>query len=292
MKTPVAPSSIIKVNLGKSQQIEDLLTVEEPLEIRLSYCLEGEMAQQSISVTMRTPGNDYELALGFLFTEGIIEHIDDIGSIRHCTSEETESMGNVVKVTLRQEVQFDTSLLNRNFFMTSSCGICGKASIESVSANIPHLTVQDIESRTLDLLNDMASRLRQEQQVFKHTGSIHAAGLFDLDGNFVMMYEDVGRHNAVDKLIGAALAKRLVPLHQYCIMVSGRAGFELVQKSLMAGIPLMGAVGAPSHLAVNLAKAHGMALAGFVKPSGYNIYHRGGLPAKTDDSPKAETKEQ
>ncbi len=271
-KASIESIKTIKFINNRHGQAEDLLTVEEPMEIRLGYKNQhGDFKQKSISVTMRTPGNDIELALGFLFTEGIIADINQISSARHCSNTNEANPGNVVKVSLKPEVYFDPSNLQRNFYMTSSCGICGKASLESVGQRIDKLEhpYAPISKYKFHL---MAQKLRNEQLIFKYTGGIHGAGLFDLDGNLLLSFEDIGRHNAVDKLIGAALIKNMLPLKDSCIIISGRAGFELVQKSLMAGIPILGAVGAPSNISVRLAEKYGMRLIGFIKQNSHNLY--------------------
>ncbi len=272
-RSAIESKDIIKFTPQHSRVVQDQLTVEEPLEIRLGFYQNQELVQERISVTMRTPGNDFELAVGFLFTEGLIQRYQDIQSIRYCQTEKAENRGNVVRVQLKPGIVFDHQKLQRNFYMTSSCGICGKASIEAVQ--IP-MTVKEapLGKPAIDLnqLYELTETLRREQKIFKSTGSIHAAGLFNLAGELLLLYEDIGRHNAVDKLLGAALINGWLPLQQYCIIISGRAGFELVQKSVMAGLSVMGAVGAPSNLAVQLAEKHHLALIGFIKEKGANIY--------------------
>ena len=272
-KEPVVLQKIVKIAADHKKVKDDLITVEEPMEIRIVYYENGEPKEKSISVTMRTPGNDFELAVGFLFTEKIIKDIHEIKSIRYCQTDKELSQGNIVKVILKRHIAFDSSHLNRNFYMTSSCGICGKASIENVAVDIPHHKMHfDIPESTFKMMYQMAEKLRSSQTIFKYTGSIHAAGLFDFKGNLMMSFEDVGRHNALDKLIGAAVIKSMLPLHEYCIIISGRIGFELVQKSVMTSIGVVGAVGAPSNLAIRLAREHRMTLIGFIKEKGYNIY--------------------
>lgn len=273
MKLPqsISTKSIRKVKGSDLEQRNDLLTVEEPMEIRLIYGANGEILEEAISVTMRTPGQDFELALGFLFTEGIINSFEQVKSIRHCEKVEEENRGNVVKVVLNPDIEVESDRMKRNFFMSSSCGICGKASIEAVSTCIPEFSRRR-KKLPFDYLYKVAEEMKREQLIFKYTGSIHSAAIFDLKGDIHVVREDVGRHNAVDKVIGWALMKGMLPLNDYGIMVSGRAGFELVQKALMAGVSGMGAIGAPSSLAVDLARKHAMTLVGFIKEKGCNVY--------------------
>ncbi len=230
---------------------EDLLAVEEPLQIRANG--------RDLSITMRTPGHDRELAAGFLFTEGILKTCGDVVSI---VSEE-----NVVALTLADGV--DTGAA-RNFYTTSSCGVCGKASIESLRSNgcsmLPGISVGR------EIIHSLPEKLRAAQSVFGHTGGLHGAALFDAGGNLKLVREDVGRHNAVDKLIGAAFLDGGLPLSDRILMLSGRASFELVQKAVMAGIPVVASVGAPSSLAVETARRFGMTLAGFVRDGRFNVY--------------------
>ena len=260
---------ILKVDSGISEE-PDLLAVEEPLEMRLGYGPAGRREQSTISVTMRTPGNDFELVLGFLLTEGIIHNFEEVASIRYCQSQQ-QNEGNVVRVELLPDVQVDMKRLQRNFYTTSSCGVCGKTSIESVETLCP---VPDRKQVTIeeDIIHNAPAVLRQAQLVFKHTGGLHAAGLFDREGRLLIWREDVGRHNALDKLIGACLTQGKLPLKDNFIMLSGRVSFELVQKALMAGTAMVAAVGAPSSLAVKLARQYNLALLGFVRDQRFNIY--------------------
>ena len=270
----VAPISIQKVvatDMGASQP--DLLAVEEPLEIRLGYGDATDRQQRSISVTMRTPGHDFELALGFLFTEGIIQTRQQVHSIRYCTDlGRQEATDNIVRVELTPDVAVDLRNSERNFYTTSSCGVCGKASIEAVrNTGCPVLPASQpfIDA---EIVHELPRKLRDAQAVFAHTGGLHAAALFDQNGTLLLLREDVGRHNALDKVIGAALQQGLLPLHDSLLFLSGRISFELVQKALMAGIPLVAAVGAPSSLAVQIADEVGMTLLGFVRNQSFNIY--------------------
>ncbi|MDN5204742.1 formate dehydrogenase accessory sulfurtransferase FdhD [Fulvivirgaceae bacterium BMA10] len=270
-------SSVVNAKLLKVKGLEkgdhdDLLVVEEPLEIQIIYLKDSEWVRKSISVTMRTPGNDFELALGFLFTESIITNFDQVKNIAYCTNVKPEEEGNVVKVEMKEGVEIDIKKLERYFYTSSSCGVCGKSTIDAVMTNacqpvIPNKPVVDPK-----LIIELSDRLKKAQTVFKYTGGLHASGLFSSDGELMLMREDIGRHNALDKLIGASLHQGLVPLEDTILLVSGRVGFELVQKSIRAGIPMLVAVGAPSSLAVQLAKEAGMTLIGFLRGDHYNVY--------------------
>ena len=257
-----------KINGSASCTLEqDALAVEEPLEIRLGYEADGQRQQQSISITMRTPGHDFDLAAGFLFTEGIVRQAQQIADIQHCGGQ-----GNVVKVELAADVPIDFARLQRHFYTSSSCGVCGKTSIEALQATTcPVLPKTDWQLEAT-IIHDLPAKLRTAQAVFDSTGGLHAAALFQANGNLVDLREDVGRHNAVDKVIGAQFQRDNLPLPERLLLVSGRASFELVQKALMAGIPMLAAVGAPSSLAVELAQEFGMTLIGFVRDGRFNIY--------------------
>jgi FdhD protein len=248
-----------RVDGATASRADDLLAVEEPLEIRLG--------QQSLSVTMRTPGNDFELAAGFLFSEGIISRASQIRSIGR------PSDGSPNLVVLELDGQLRTPApAHRNFAMTSACGVCGKASLRDLEMNAcPSLPHDDIQISP-DLVHRMPDRLRRSQKVFHGTGGLHAAALFNLQGDLESVREDIGRHNAVDKLIGAALLNHRTPLSNSLLLVSGRASFELVQKALVAGIPFLAAVGAPSSLAVATAERAGMTLVGFLRNGRFNVY--------------------
>ena len=247
---------------------EDLLAVEEPLEIQLGYERKGWRVHKSVSITMRTPGADRELAAGFLFTEGILTEAAQIDEI--CVSDEDE---NVVRVELGAGVAVDLRRLERHFYTASSCGVCGKASIAALNLNARQPRPAAGPVFDAAIIHAVPDALRAAQSVFEQTGGLHAAALFDTAGCLDGLREDVGRHNAVDKLIGAQLlAGRALPLSGRGLFVSGRASFELVQKALAAGLPLLAAVGAPSSLAVELAQTHGMTLLGFVRNGRFNIY--------------------
>lgn len=270
----VASAKIKRIQKNKLMDKDDLLAVEEPLEVRIGHGPIGSREQQSIYITMRTPGNDFELALGFLYTEGIINSFDQIQNIQYCEDTgKQEEKENIIRVELLPEVTIELSKLQRHFYTTSSCGVCGKSSIDAIRVqNCPLLPDEYPKIKVREIIN-LSNRLRKSQTVFKYTGGLHAAGLFYPDGQMVTMREDIGRHNALDKLIGACLFKKMIPLNNFIVLVSGRASFELMQKSLMAGIPVLTAVGAPSSLAVQLAKEFNMSLIGFLRDGSFNIYH-------------------
>lgn len=268
-RTAVTPLTIIKVDENSSVSTEDFLAAEEPLEIRLSYGPAQNRVQKSISVTMRTPGNDFELAIGFLFTEGIIENIGQVTSVKHCNGLHE----NVVRVELIDDLELDMSKLERNFYTTSSCGVCGKSSIDAVKTvcRLPE-TISDELQFSSKIIYRLPDLLRQKQAIFNNTGGLHGCALFDNSGNLLLAREDVGRHNALDKLIGATLQQGLFPLDQYLLLLSGRVSFELIQKAYMAGIKIAAAVGAPSSLAVQMAVDAGITLIGFLRGKKFNIY--------------------
>ena len=272
-KPSVSSVNITRINANQPEQTLDLLAVEEPMEIRLGFGPADLREQKSVSVTMRTPGNDFELALGFLFTEGIIQNPQDIYKIQYCTELNTkENLENIVRVELKPNLEIDLSNLQRNFYTTSSCGVCGKESIEAIKTNCPvqHLDVSvHINPQTITQLPD---KLRAQQSVFEHTGGIHACALFDTEGNLLLLREDVGRHNALDKLIGAALNLPAIQPNKTVLLLSGRASFELLQKAAMAGIPIVCAVGAPSSLAAQTAQSFNITLVGFLRNQRFNIY--------------------
>lgn len=271
------PSSIAAVQILKitspgsdknsfvSSSAEDLLAVEEPLEIRIIYGSAKERQQKNISVTMCTPGNDKELATGFLFTEGIISGKEDI---LNCTSPGE----NIVTVELRPGISFDPQKIERHFYTSSSCGVCGKSSIDAVKNVFNNKQPKDNIRISASVFTALPESLRKQQEVFEHTGGLHASALFDITGRLLLTREDVGRHNALDKLVGAALAAGDIPLDHHILLLSGRASFELIQKAAMAGIKIVCAVGAPSSLAVEMAKETGMTLVGFLRDGRFNIY--------------------
>ncbi|RAK02870.1 FdhD protein [Larkinella arboricola] len=267
----VAPVTIQKVTQSHEPlEHSDLLAVEEPLEIRLGFGPVDDRQQRSVAVTMRTPGHDEELALGFLFTENIIQNPSQLISVRHCVTN-SEKKGNVLRVELQPDVEIDWQRLERHSYTASSCGICGKASIEAVQT-VCRAPLSSGFSINADIIHGLPEKLRETQRTFAYTGGLHAAALFDETGQLMLVREDIGRHNALDKLIGAAFWQGWLPLSQYGVLVSGRVAFELVQKCWMAGVPLLAAVGAPSSLAVDLAKEAGMTLLGFVRDNRFNNY--------------------
>jgi FdhD protein len=251
-----------------SNATEDLLAVEEPLEIRIVYGDENNRQQKNISVTMCTPGHDEELATGFLFTEGIIKSKDDI---LRCNSF-NQSGNNSVTIELKSGISFDPKKIERHFYTSSSCGVCGKSSIGAVKNIFITHDAKDNIRITASFLTKLPESLRKQQEIFEHTGGLHASALFDLNGNLLLTREDVGRHNALDKLIGASLIEGSIPLNNHIILLSGRASFELIQKAAMAGIKIVCAVGAPSSLAVELAKECDITLVGFLRDRRFNIY--------------------
>lgn len=252
--------NIQRFESGHLSPKQDLLAVEEPLEIRLG--------DESLTVTMRTPGNDFELAAGFLFTEGIVREPRDIESITYCVDEHQEY--NVLTVELRPWVTFDLSRHTHSFSAGAACGLCGKTSIEAVRVRLPPVAGEIRVSASL--VATLPARVRQKQAGFQRTGGLHAAWLCAPDGRLLSVREDVGRHNAVDKLIGEQLMAGKVPLSEQLMVLSGRAGFELVQKAAVAGVPMVVAIGAPSSLAVDLAQEVGMTLVGFARGDSFNVY--------------------
>jgi len=255
----IAPVAVTRVAAGSVTRNEDVLAVEEPLEIRVAW--EGH--EKNISVTMRTPGDDDDLAAGFLFTEGLIRSAEDIESIRHWGSP------NVIRVSLR--VPIDSSKLDRHFYTTSSCGVCGKTSIDAVRvlSGAPRPSAARIPK---EVIHRLPKLLEQHQSAFRATGGLHGAAVFTSAGELLRLREDIGRHNAVDKVIGSLFRGGATPLVSSVLMVSSRASFELVQKAIVAGIPVLASVGAPSTLAVELAREFGVTLLGFVRDSRFNIY--------------------
>jgi FdhD protein len=281
-ESPIKRISITKVSDDKSENVPDALAIEEPLEIRLEYGPRNDRRAQNVSVTMRTPGNDAELAAGFLFTEGIVKNNENIAAIEHCFIACAENKKNVIQVTLAEGVTPDLRNTERNFYTTSSCGVCGKGSIDAIRTVGAFARKKDDQlTVNAELLYSLPDILREQQQVFADTGGLHASALFNKNGDLLLLREDVGRHNALDKLIGAAFTNNWLPLDECILLLSGRASFELVQKAAMAGINVIAAVGAPSSLAVELAEEFNITLAGFLRNRGFNIYtaaHRILLP--------------
>lgn len=259
--------TIHKVGFGTINETDDKVAVEEPLEIQLEYSTASGRMQKSIAVTMRTPGNDEELAAGFLFTEGIIKDRNVIREIKRSHADE-----NSLLVMLKEDVVPVLGNAARNFYTTSSCGVCGKASIDAINTVSSFTAVKDNVLINASVLFQLQNNLKAQQKVFEDTGGIHASALFNVAGKCVMLREDVGRHNALDKIIGAALMNNEVPLNNCMLFLSGRASFELVQKAVMAGIKVIAAVGAPSSLAVEMAKENNITLIGFLRNDRLNIY--------------------
>lgn len=265
---------MLRVRDGQAIIRADTLVTEEPLEIRLN----GE----PLTVTMRTPGSDFELAAGFLVSEGVVSEARQIEAIRYCAgaTDDGENTYNVLDVALAEGVEPPDTSVKRNFYTTSSCGLCGKASLDAVYTTARWEVRDDPLALDPEVVTSLPDRLRSAQRVFDRTGGLHAAGLFNAGGELLRLREDVGRHNAVDKLVGWALLDGALPLRGTVLLVSGRASFELAQKAVMAGIPAMAAVSAPSSLAVDLAADAGMTLVGFLRPPSMNVYtgaHRLGL---------------
>jgi FdhD protein len=274
--SPTRSTEIIRYTAGESQRTQDSVAAEEPLEIRVVFGPSKKRKSKSLSITMRTPGHDFELAVGFLLSENVIQSAQQVDSIKHVgpsPKSEIEGHGNTLEVELSVDVDFSPEQLQRHFYMTSSCGVCGKASIEAVMAQgfkaIDHRTFVAAETIT-----SLPESLRQKQEVFDSTGGLHAAGLFCKTGEMICLREDVGRHNAVDKLVGSQLiaANSTSEGAGKILVVSGRASFELVQKALTASFEMLVAVGAPSSLAVELAASFNLTLIGFASKKRFNVY--------------------
>jgi FdhD protein len=258
----ISLTSIHEWNAGEVRSTDDYLVAEEPLEILLN--------DVPLSVTMRTPGHDRELAAGFLFTEGLLRGASDLASVDHAPDEH-QNGANRVCARLAAGVEVDTETTRRNFFAASSCGICGKSSIDSVRVRTAKRIDSDLHIDP-PLLCALPDRLRSEQAIFGRTGGLHAAALFSPVGELIVLREDVGRHNAVDKVVGWALFNHRVPLRDCILLVSGRGGFEIVQKAIVAGIPVLASVSAPSDLAVQLARELDLTLVGFLRGGRFNVY--------------------
>ncbi|MGI0149774.1 MAG: formate dehydrogenase accessory sulfurtransferase FdhD [Thermoplasmata archaeon] len=269
---PTNEASVWKVRGNRTREETDRLAGEEPMEIRVESGPRRRRDTTSLSVTMRTPGNDFELAAGFLFTEGIVGRKRDLVRIEYCTDAKVTQEYNIVSAILRPDVDFQPDRLSRHFYMTSSCGVCGKTALEAVRVAVHHPIPTDgpiVEATKIPRIPD---RLREGQALFSETGGLHAAGLFDRSGNLLALREDVGRHNAVDKVIGEAFLADRVPISDRILAVSGRSSFEILQKAAVAGLPFVVAVGAPSSLAVAIAEEFGMTLVGFARENRFNVY--------------------
>ena len=271
----ISPVKLLKISNNQAvQELDDLVATEEPLEIRLGYGALNNRQQMNVSVTMRTPTHDFDLALGFMYSEGIIQSYEQVSSIKYCVDAGKQATENIVRVELKPLVEVDAKLFQRNFYMTSSCGVCGKASIEAIEAMI----FQVHEAKPLNnwqitpaLIYQLSKAMIATQSAFTYTGGLHAAALFDKLGKILLIREDVGRHNALDKVIGNALTQNLF-LNDKIILMSSRASFELIQKVIMANIPIIATIGAPSSLAIETAQRFDITLLGFVKEDRFNVY--------------------
>ncbi len=267
----------MSVDSAKSHDaVEDCVAVEEPLEIRLGYATPDGHTATSLSITMRTPGSDAELAVGFLFSESIISSADKIANVQHSgTAAPDTGNHNIIRVDLTPDVVVDIGRLQRHFYTTSSCGVCGKSSLEALRVTGQEPLPVNKGQFARNVLIAMPDALRARQQTFEQTGGLHAAAAFDSQGEILVVHEDVGRHNAVDKVVGSLLTQGLLPASELGLIVSGRASFELMQKTLVAGFPLLAAVSAPSSLAVQLAKEFNVSLVGFLRGDTFNVYSAG-----------------
>jgi FdhD protein len=269
----VAAVEVDVFDAGAVTRGRDLLTMEEPLEIRLLHGPNGERVERSLAVTMRTPGDDVSLALGFLHGEGVIATMDDVIRAELDGLEDpVTGYRNVVRVELAPQVAFDAEGLTRHVYTTSSCGVCGKASLDAVRVRIPDRAGVDRFTVDRAILGTLPERLREAQAAFAHTGGLHASGAFDALGQVVAVAEDVGRHNALDKLVGRFLSDGRLPMTGLGLVFSGRSSFELVQKAALAGCPFVAAIGPPSSLAVELAAEQRMTLVGFLREDRFNVY--------------------
>jgi len=269
----VIPVKVKRISDSGSAIQSDSLAIEEPLEIQLGYMRDSNQLYRNLSITMRTPGQDTELAMGFLFTEGIVSGKDQIETIEYPYQTEGEvKKDNTILINLKANVVFDFKRLERHFYTTSSCGVCGKASLEALNLRKCPILPRATPVISAETIHRLPEILRKRQTVFSSTGGLHAAALFDNQGNLLDLKEDVGRHNAVDKLIGAQILKGNLPLCDNLMLVSGRTSFEILQKALAGSIPIVAAVGAPSSLAVELANTFKMTLLGFVRDERFNIY--------------------
>lgn len=270
MTTPTqskTKATVWVVENGKVRPRQDQITTEEPLEIRLVS------PRRTIAITMRTPGADFELAAGFLYSEGIISGREDIQRMSYCVdaSVDGEQRYNIVNVALQEGLNPDLQPLERHFYTTSACGVCGKASLEALRLwGYPAIPLEP--KVTPEMIYTLPGKLRAAQGIFDATGGLHAAALFDATGELLLLQEDVGRHNALDKVIGSALLGEQLPLNNHLVMVSGRASFEILQKCTAAGVPIVCSVSAPSSLAVSVAKEFGMTLIGFLRGERFNVY--------------------
>jgi FdhD protein len=257
---------------GTSSRERDAVVVEEPMEIRLSWVgADGARTTDRVAVTMRTPGDDFDLVAGLLHGEGLVSRPEELVELSYCPGKEDQEF-NVVEAKLRAGVSFDAERLKRNFYTSSSCGVCGKASLEAVEVRGCRALEDDGLRVAAEILPRLPDLLSEGQGAFRRTGGLHAAGLFRAEGECTAVREDVGRHNAVDKVVGQALLRGRLPAVDEILVVSGRVSFEIVQKAVMAGVPILVAVGAPSSLAVDLATRFHQTLVGFARNGGFNVY--------------------
>lgn len=263
--------SISKIIDNVLETAQDPVASEEPLEIRVQWHKDGSIITNNITVTMRTPGNDFELAIGFLFSEGIIQSALNIVDVHFSDEKTDEQPYNIVTVVLDKGVELDPEKYTRNVYMNSSCGVCGRTSLQMVRNASPKRPIGEFSIVSKELQR-MQRVLRNEQELFSRTGGVHASGIFTIEGKLLQLHEDVGRHNALDKVIGSSLLKQKLPLSNTILLVSGRASFELVQKAILAGIPFLASVGAPSTLAVEMAQDFGITLVGFLNEKRFNVY--------------------
>ncbi len=268
----VTSIDLSKFSEGQESKQSELLAVEEPLEILIQFGPSDQRQQKALAITMRTPGQDIELATGFLYTEGIVKQPGDLVSIRHCQT--AEQPQNTVKAILATDLEIDWEQLQRHFYISSSCGVCGKASIESVAVACPRESWATGPKIDNAVLGNIPEALRAMQSIFPFTGGVHAAALFDTKGHCLALKEDVGRHNALDKLVGYSWQQANLPWSDLLLVLSGRVSFELMQKALMAGARTVIAMGAPSNVAVDLAREFNVTLIGFLKKHSFNIYHQ------------------
>ena len=272
----IVKTSIQQYKSGHLKLQDDKVCVEEPLEFRVPFLVRAGIAEyRTLAITMRTPGSDFDLARGFLYSEGVISQASDILDFRYCNDRGTAGNRNSLELQLKIPLPVDSHLLESRFTTYSSCGLCGKTSIQSLELLNPPILEEQTGVIGADSLKQFSAKMLKHQTLFQQTGSAHASGLFDRAGNIIKICEDIGRHNALDKLIGYCLQEAPEKLGNSILLVSGRASFELVQKAIKAGIPIMAAAGAPSSLAVETAKRFNLTLIGFLRSSGFNIYNAG-----------------
>jgi len=271
----VVSLGVTKIRKGHqaTERLDELAT-EEPMEIRVLTYQDGQWSKHQVAVAMRTPGHDFELSAGFLLSEGVVKNRRDIMKISYCTDPGEVQQYNIVNVYLAENVQFDEERLSRHVYTTSSCGICGKGALDQVRTLCDTIVTARVKISDL-LITSLPSKMRPSQSIFSRTGGLHASALFDLAGNLLVLREDVGRHNALDKLIGSLLLSGRLPASESILLLSGRAGFELIQKAAIAGIPIVCSVGGPTNLAVDLAREYGITLVGFLRQDGFNLYSAG-----------------